>query len=167
MARQNTPGANKKKAPAKPRVPRAVALTRASSAQEAVSGEPVTSGEENHPPTSGIIQDPSPDTTAEVLALQGEFSTYCVRHYFTFTFFFLAQLLAARGKLDALQKQVADGPSKVTVCSQIARPANSDKKSLCEAMGLKARDPKFKKFQVSFFILFAKCTVTEAFCRLM
>jgi len=129
MACQTRSG-GKKKAVAKP--PMTVALTWASSAQTAASGECIASGEGNHSPAATapapvhpvvpavggpvvpavggpvvpaagspvvptvgssvlVVQDPGPGASAEIRALEGEYST-CLVHIslfiFSFSFFF-------------------------------------------------------------------------------
>jgi len=99
----------KKKAAAKSYAPQTVASTQASSAWKAASGEGhIAPSEGNHPPVAttasmtsqasvlapalaqpavpalgnpvpDVVQDPSPDAAANVVTLQGEYST-CLMH---------------------------------------------------------------------------------------
>ena len=75
-----------------------------------------------------------------------------------FSFSFLAQLLAARNELRAIQERAASGPS--TACVQIEYPANY--KNLQATMGLAGDRAKYNRWLVSFLFFFlAKCTVTD------
>ena len=89
MARRTSAGAKKKDTVAKTHVPRAVAQTRASSAQPTppvVAQMWASSAQLTPPPVSDVIQGPTADAAAEIMALQGGFSLDCVHMCLLFFF---------------------------------------------------------------------------------
>ena len=100
-----------------------------------------------------------PEAAAEIMVLQGKYSTRFVNALLIF-FSFLAQLLAVRQELRATKQVAARAPRDETL-TLIPRPVKCTK--LQQEMHLMNDDAKYAAFMVNFFFFFflAKHIVTD------